>query len=386
MHSSRRFGCRFAPLAALPFAAPARAILLVTAVTLAIRPAAGADRPVTIAAVVTAPARTVTIATVTTASAHAIASVPVDTAGIARALDRAASWLDTLSVDCATLRAHGVKGRKKLAEILDAELELSRDRPTERARIDARVRALTAQTLEPEYHDLAHVSEQELREDGMSYLRVAWLMDSLGLDTRDYRRAITTELPRLEAQLASRGVWQRAEFERYFMAFGFDPVAPIAPAALAGGVIARRLALDAYDLDRAYDLTHEVFLRCEDPAGMPARWGSGDLAYLGRTLPELARRALARGSLDIEAELLTALVETGGGGDPVVDEGVRALITAQNPDGSWGSYQRDRVRYGTWVEQREYLHTTMVAIEALVAADLGARVPSGAAPEASARP
>ncbi|HUK61984.1 MAG TPA: hypothetical protein VLV15_01585, partial [Dongiaceae bacterium] len=168
-----------------------------TAVTLASRPAAGADRPVTIAAVVTAPARAVTIATVTTASAHAIASVPADTAGIARALDRAASWLDTLSVDCATLRAHGVKGRKKLAEILDAELELTRDRPTERARIDARVRVLTAQTMEPEYHDLAYVSEQELREDGMSYLRVAWLMDSLGLDTRDYRGAITTELPRL---------------------------------------------------------------------------------------------------------------------------------------------------------------------------------------------
>jgi hypothetical protein len=309
----------------------------------------------------------------TTAPAHVVAAAPAESIGIARALDRAAAWLDTLSVDCAVLRAHGVKGRKKLAEILDAELELSHDRPADRARIDTRVRALAAQTTNPGYHDLAHVSEQELREDGMSYLRVAWLMDSLGLDTHDYRRAIAAARPRLETHLGIRGVWQRAEFERYFMAFGLEPVAPIPPAALAGGVIARRLPVDAYDLDRAYDLTHEVFLRCEDPAGTPARWGSGDRAYLDRTLPELARRALAHGGTDILAELLTATREAGEGAEPIEGEGVSALIAAQNPDGSWGSYERDRALYGPWVEQREYLHTTMVVIEALVAVDLAAR-------------
>jgi hypothetical protein len=350
---------------------------------LAIGPAAAnADhapaRTVTIATVAAAPSgaasHTVTIATVASAMTAA------DSAAIARALDRAGAWLDTLRVDWATLRAHGVKGRKKLAEILDAELQLARDRPHRRARIDTRVRALTVQTGTPEYHDLAHVSEQELREEGMSYLRVAWLMDSLGLDTRDYTRAIAAARPRLEAQLVARGVWQRVEFERYFMAFGFEPVAPIDPAALAGGVIAKRLAVDGYDLDRVYDLTHEVFLRCEDPAGMPARWENGDLGYLDHTLPELARRALTHDSPDVLAELLTAIEETGGGGDPVVGEGIRTLIASQNPDGSWGSYDRDRVRYGPWVEQREYLHTTMVTIEALVAADRAARDAAAAAP------
>ena len=354
---------------------PARPAVLLGAAALATLVAAtasAAGRTVTIA---TAPARTVTIATVAVAHAHAIVPAPVDTAGIARALDRATAWLDTLTIDCAVLRAHGVKGRKKLAEILEAMLELSRDRPgpADRVRIDARVRALTAQTTNPEYHDLAHVSEQELREDGMSYLRVAWLMDSLRLDIRGYRRAIADARPRLEAQLASRGLWQRVEFERYFMAFGLAPVAPLAPAALAGGVIAGRLPIDAYDLDRAYDLTHEVFLRCEDPAGTPARWGSGDRAYLDRLLPELARRARSHGGIDILAELLTAMQETGGGADAIVGEGVGALLSAQNHDGSWGSYERDRVLYGPWVEQREYLHTTMVVIEALVTADLAAR-------------
>jgi hypothetical protein len=304
-----------------------------------------------------------------------MSSAIADTAGIARALDHAASWLDTLTVDCAALRAHGIKGRKKLAEILDAELELWRGRPdpADRARITARVRALTVQTTRHSYQDLAHVSEQELREDGMSYLRVAWLMDSLGLDTLAYAHAIAAARPRLEAQLATRGVWQRAEFERYFMAFGFVPVAPIAPAALAGGVIARRLAIDAYDLDLAYDLTHEVFLRCEDPAGLPARWGSGDLAYLDHTLPELARHAETQRSLDILAELVTAIHESGVAGDRVTADAVSMLLAAQNPDGSWGAYERERALYGPWVEQRDYLHTTMVVIEALVATDLSAR-------------
>jgi hypothetical protein len=343
---------------------------------------AGAAAPTSASATAS---RTVTIATVV--SAHPRTPAVADTLGLALALDRAAAWLDTLTVDCAELRAHGIKGRKKLAEILDAELELWRDRsdPADRARIMTRVRALATQTTTPKYHDLAHVSEQELREEGMSYLRVAWLMDSLGLDTRDYRRAIATVRPRLDGQLASRGAWQRAEFQRYDMAFGFVPVAPIAPSALAGGVIARRLAVDAYDLDLVYDLTHEVFLRCEDPAGLPPRWGSGDLCYLDRTLPELAGRAEKQRSLDILAELLTAIHEVGAHADHTMADGVATLLASQNPDGSWGSYERERVLYGPWVEQRDYLHTTMVVIEALVAEDLAARS-SRAAAVGPARP
>lgn len=303
----------------------------------------------------------------------ATASVPPATSSGAgdRALTRASGWLDTLSVDCATLESHGIKGHKKLAEILDAEWNLWRHRPdpVTRARVLARVRDLTAQTAAPGYHDMLTCSEAELHEEAMSYLRVAWLMERFGLDTRDYRREIAMARPRLEARLATRGVWQRAEFERYFAVFGFAPRGPIAPGALAGGVIARRLPVDEFDLERAYDLTHEVFLRCEDPACTPAAWEAGDLAYLRRTLPALASRALSNGDPDIGAELLTAISEIGARGDPAFADGLRGLIAAQNPDGTWGRYDRGRARYGSWVEQREYLHTTMVAIEALVSAD-----------------
>ncbi|MFI5371956.1 MAG: DUF6895 family protein [Candidatus Eisenbacteria bacterium] len=289
------------------------------------------------------------------------------------ALTRAAGWLDTLSVDCATLEIHGVKGKKKLAEILDAEWMLWRHwhDPAIRARILGRVRDLTAQTSDPAYHDMTTCSERELREESMSYLRVAWLMERFGLDTRDYRREIAAARPRLETHLVTRGVWQRAEFERYFAAFGLESSGPIANGAPAGGVIARRVPPAGFDLDLAYDLTHEVFLRCEDPAGGRPVWGSGDLDYLHRTLPELARRALANGDPDLGAELLTAISETGSRADPVFVDGLRELIAAQNPDGTWGRYDRGRALYGTWVEQREYLHTTMVAVEALVSADGG---------------
>ena len=40
-------------------------------------------------------------------------------------------------------------------------------------------------------------------------------------------------------------------------------------------------------------------------------------------------------------------------------------IFAQNEDGSWGSYEDARARLGDLVKQAFYLHTTMVAIEAL---------------------
>jgi hypothetical protein len=47
-------------------------------------------------------------------------------------------------------------------------------------------------------------------------------------------------------------------------------------------------------------------------------------------------------------------------------EAVSYLLGAQNPNGSWGEYSREK--YGAYVDQRLYLHTTTVAIRALIQA------------------
>ncbi len=48
-------------------------------------------------------------------------------------------------------------------------------------------------------------------------------------------------------------------------------------------------------------------------------------------------------------------------------EGVRFLLDSQNPDGSWGRYERYRPRFGDLVRYSHLLHTTLVALEALAA-------------------
>src|SRR6266571_6859007 len=69
---------------------------------------------------------------------------------------RAWAWFDQLEVDPVELLKHGVKGKKKLAEILQAYLSLSQHTTDAMARdrIQQRVAQLAQHTQRPEYHDM----------------------------------------------------------------------------------------------------------------------------------------------------------------------------------------------------------------------------------------
>src|SRR5215471_12113538 len=108
-----------------------------------------------------------------------------------QSMKRAQTWLDTLRVDPADLRAHGIKGKKKLVELMDAYYSLWKVAPPEdRAPLLARIRDVVKVTYEPAYHDMLSTSDELFKEDATSYLRAAVLMDRLGLDTRLYRAEI----------------------------------------------------------------------------------------------------------------------------------------------------------------------------------------------------
>ncbi len=49
---------------------------------------------------------------------------------------------------------------------------------------------------------------------------------------------------------------------------------------------------------------------------------------------------------------------------------MKHLLASQNSDGSWGDYERYRSRYGPYLDQRNYLHTTGVVLQALAEAFL----------------
>lgn len=295
------------------------------------------------------------------------------------AKSRARAWLDQLEVDPIDLLAHGVKGIKKVAEILDAYLGLlehAKD-PAEVDAIRRRVAEIARVTERPEYHDLGRLSEAQLTENAMSYLRAAWLLGELGVDTRAYRDRIAAAKPRLDAHLASRGPWQQAMFLEYYERFGLDPPPGVHAAPLSAGVIARRLPAAAYDDAAAYRLTHEVFVAFDyggrrEPTGLRAE----DLAFARGVLPQLVRRYVASRSPDLVGELLSCMTYLGSHADPSYAQAVDFLLAVQNENGTWGEYEAHRPRWGRYLDPHAYLHTTLVALVSLLEAFEGDWAPS----------
>jgi len=104
------------------------------------------------------------------------------------AIARARAWLDQLRVDPAELRAAGIKSKKKLVELLDAYVRLHAIADLEeRPEILARAWQVAAVTYTDGYHDMLVISDKHFKQDATSYLRAAYLMEGLGLDTTRFR-------------------------------------------------------------------------------------------------------------------------------------------------------------------------------------------------------
>lgn len=285
------------------------------------------------------------------------------------ALARARAWLDALEIDPIALRAAGLKGKKKLTEKLDGYVRLWRVAgPADKVAIAARAREAAAVTADPRYHDLATVSDEELKEDSTSYLRAALLMETLGLDTRLYREEIARAKPRLDAHLASRGAHQRLAFHWYYRHFGLAEPFPLAEA-VKDGLVARRADPASMSTRDAYRLAHEVFVPYQfgDALDEVDPFGAGDRRYLAGALDLLAARALDVGDVDLLAELLSSLRYLRLVERPIFRQGLAYLLEHQHADGSWGDLAEARRIFGERAAEGRILHSTTVVIEALAA-------------------
>ncbi len=287
------------------------------------------------------------------------------------AIAQARKWLDTLEVDPIKLRQQGIKGKKKLAEILDAYLTLYEytSNPEDRTHILHRVKDLVAVTTRPEYHNMKYIPPTEFNQDSTSYLRVCYLMDQFSLPTEDYRRQIQAILPELNAHMKERGVWQRKVFAFYYDYFSLPKPPILQQESQLKGVIAGRLPLSQYNKDLAYDLTHEVFNVYEyGHRKISSGFNPEDREYLRKTIVPLLDRSLAEGDVDLGAELISCLTYLGMQDEAIYQPAILYLLQSQNKDGTWGHYEDIRAEIGNLVDQHLYLHTTLVVLQSLVEA------------------
>jgi hypothetical protein len=285
------------------------------------------------------------------------------------ALSGARRWLDGLDVDPVELQRHGLKGKKKLVELLDVYVRLWQVAQGEEKRLLVeRIEQVARPTYTQAYHDMLEVDDATFKQESTSYLRGALLLEKVGLDTSLYRSEILRIQGRLDAHLPARGPYQRQLFHWYYQYFGLREPFPL-DTALPAEIITRRLPVSEYSDREAYELTHEIFA--------PYRYGDlldadpfsrSDRRYLRDTLDPLTARYLVGRDPDLVAELvacmrLVNLVELKG-----YREGLSFLLDGQHEDGSFGDWVRARDAFGSLAAQGGILHTTAVTVLALTLA------------------
>jgi hypothetical protein len=307
------------------------------------------------------------------AAARALPDLP-RRADFETAVARARRWLDKVDVDPVELEERGYGGAKLLAEILNAYAVLDRFAAgaDDHARIRARVADLARHVERPEYHAIADADDEAFARSSMSYLRVAILLERFGVDVTGYRRWVNELRPRLDAHMPARGGYQRGVFALYYDHFGLPRPAALAAGTSDRGVVTKRLPALSYDERTMYELTHWVFLAFEYGARPDQDLlDAGDLDYLRATLPELVYDAMRIPDPDIVAELRSCMTYLGMHDDPMARKALDFLLDRQNEEGTWGSYEMMRIAHGRFVDQAYSLHTTQVALIALVEAYMG---------------
>ena len=320
------------------------------------------------------------IAAIALAATAAPVSIPKDK--LAEVRSKAAAWMASIDADPVRVRHEkGMKGKKHMVEAMHTYLYLYRLAAGEKERqvYRARFAQLARATGRPEYHNLAAVPLAEFREDSTSYLNACLVMEHFGLDTAHYRAEIKKVLPRILEDVPRRGVNQQIAF-RYMLdklklgdKFRVDDLIPLT-------VVRKRKPLAQLSVAEQYDVTHEIFPLGEFGRQKITAFDAADREYLRRLMAEMVAQYTAVNNVDLLAEALVCMRYLDFEAMPEYRKGLDYILTHQNPNGSFGSYERERAQMRLTrpkydVDLGGYLHTTEVCLWALAEA-----VKKGASP------
>jgi len=137
------------------------------------------------------------------------------------------------------------------------------------------------------------------------------------------------------------------------------------------GLITSRKPVDWFKGNpmEAYNLTHEVFVPYKFGENLNADFFTADdKNYLRGILENMIPWYIQKKEVDLLAEFILCAAYLKATDLPAYRDGLNFLLESQNANGSWGQYEQHRKTMGDYVDQGVYLHTTMVALDALVIA------------------
>ncbi len=309
-----------------------------------------------------------------------------DREAVDRVVERAQGFLKGLAskMDVARLRSeHRMKGKKFYVEYLSGWWSICQVSTEEdRRSIRELLAPIVARNDGAAYHNLADSTDDEFKQDAISYLNACVLLRELGFDTTAYLREIDRVRDRMLSpkHLKSRGIDNTMGIVYRLRQLGRPGGPGFCELWQRPGCVTRlHPDLTQLDLDNpfqrtyVYDMTHEIFYLTEFGNTPMQCVSAKDLEYIRRMHEALIPIFVEKRNADAVAELVMDLNYLHRTDLPVYAEGRRFLLGHQNEDGSWGDRAiidgitkyslRANPKY--LVDVGQYLHTTSVALEAL---------------------
>lgn len=288
---------------------------------------------------------------------------------VEQAVNRTKNFANNLHFDLDYIRNKGLADKKFLAEYLGLFLKLKKyyhNTKTDKE-ITAKLKPVFLKINQKEFHNMASVNDKLFKKNSMSYMRIMWLLDQLGYDISDYKKAFFKIKKRLDDQMKIRGEWQRAVFSKYYDYFKLQKPIELKYAQKLKGPVDYRKPIAYYNQSNAYVLTHFIFAAYDYGNALTQnRFDKEDLKYISDILPQIIKKFEAKNNDDLVGELLTCQVLTRQTNTAEFKQSFNRLLSRQNQDGSFGNYEKYRKKIGNDIEFRAYLHTTLVAIETFI--------------------
>ena len=192
------------------------------------------------------------------------------------------------------------------------------------------------------------------------------LSEFLGKLTEKYKIEIKKIHKRLNNHMKMRGSHQKMAFHMYYKHFGLKEPFDLKKGYSHGIIRSGKKYYEYRTKLDAYDLTHEIFIPYEYGDKLDAEYFSKkEKEYIKHVLKRLTVFYIMKNDPDLTAELVSCIRYLKMTELPVYREAIEYLLNSQKNDGKWGNYEKYRKKYGKYVNQAFYLHTTAVVIDAL---------------------